>query len=285
MDALREGVCGVCARCLNRRDYEMVRMNLEDIPNLHRLRPGEAHAKHTLYSGALLEPAGVDSDNQSRTKVDLCIDCRKSLQASAETPPRLSLVSGLWIGQVPIELSSLTLPESLLIAHTYPRTFVCKLWPKDRRGINPSQLQSALKGNVTSFGLNVQSVSDMISGNLMPRPPRLLASLITITFISRFPLPAKWLRGTFRVQRGHVRAALQWLKINNPYYSNIEIDEESLAALPEDDVPHELLNIVREERDELNIERENDNYVPDEDEDGPGEYVHIKIKVRIRDRF
>jgi hypothetical protein len=106
----------------------------------------------------------------------------------------------------------------------------------------------------------------MVSGNLMPRPPSVLASLITITFISRFPLPAKWLKGTFRVRRAHVRAALHWLKDNNPYYSEIQIDDNRLADLPEDDVPHELLSVVREERDEINIARENDNYIPEENE-------------------
>jgi hypothetical protein len=264
MSALQQAVCGICSRRLNRREYEIQALPLDKIPSLHRLTPHQSHPKHTLYNGALLEPEGVDDEHSSRIMVNTCNECRKSLQGSAEGPPPLSLAAGLWVGPVPIELSSLTLPETLLIAKKFPRAFVCKLWPKDRRGANPDNLQRALKGNVTSFDLNTQAVSDMISGNLMPRPPRLLASLITITFISRFPLPASWLKGTFRVRRGHVRDALKWLKENNAYYCDIEIDEAQLQALPEDGVPDELLSIVRQEKDELNIARENDGYIPDD---------------------
>ena len=38
----------------------------------------------------------------------------------------------------------------------------------------------------------------------------------------------------FRVRRGVVRAAIQWLKANNKWYSDIVIDEARLEALPED---------------------------------------------------
>ena len=38
----------------------------------------------------------------------------------------------------------------------------------------------------------------------------------------------------FRVRRARVLGALQWLKANNPYYADIEIDPEALNALPED---------------------------------------------------
>jgi hypothetical protein len=127
MSALRESVCGVCARRLNSQEYEIKAFPIDEIPNLHRLVPQNAHPNHTLYNGALLEPEGVDSDNQSRTMVNVCIDCLKPLQARAECIPRLSLAAGLWVGTAPIELNSLTLPEALLIANIYPWTFVCKL--------------------------------------------------------------------------------------------------------------------------------------------------------------
>jgi hypothetical protein len=271
MSAVEEAICGVCARRLNKRTYEVKRVSIDLIPNIHRLKPVKEHSKHDLFEGALLEPEGVDTEHQSKTVVNICIECHKSLNSTTDRPPPHSLASGLWLGSVPFELRSLTLPEALLVAQVYPRTFVCKLWPKDRRGANPSNLQSALKGNVTSFELNTQSISDMVSGNLMPRQTSILASLISITIISRFPLPPSWLKGTFRVRRSRIHAALIWLKANNPYYADIVIDESRLAGLPEDDVPQELINIVREDHDELNIERENDNYVPeDEVIDVPG---------------
>jgi hypothetical protein len=278
MSALQEAVCGICARRLNRREYEIQQQPLQSLPNAHRLIPREQHPNHDTYNGILLEPAGVDTEHQSQTMVNTCKDCRKSLHGAVEAPPPLSLAAGLWIGRTPIELASLTIPEALLIAHKYPRAFVCKLWPKDRRGANPANLQRALKGNVTSFDLRPQAVADMVAGNLMPRPPRLLASLISITFISWFPLPASWLKGTFRVRREKVRSALEWLKRNNRHYSDIEINEERLAELPEDDVPEDLIDIIRQERDEIHLARENDTYVPEDTEEnqlGLGKYFYV----------
>ena len=39
---------------------------------------------------------------------------------------------------------------------------------------------------------------------------------------------------------GRVRHALLWLKANNPFYKDIEIDEEGLEALPVDGIPSGL---------------------------------------------
>ncbi|KAI3480231.1 hypothetical protein L1887_57651 [Cichorium endivia] len=38
----------------------------------------------------------------------------------------------------------------------------------------------------------------------------------------------------FRVRSGVVRAALVWLRENNPHYANIDLNEDNLALLPED---------------------------------------------------
>ena len=44
----------------------------------------------------------------------------------------------------------------------------------------------------------------------------------------------------FTVRQHRIRAALLWLKHNNPLYSNVPINELTLNALPEDGVPHDL---------------------------------------------
>jgi hypothetical protein len=118
-------------------------------------------------------------------------------------------------------------------------------------------------GNVTSFELNLDDVTKMLKGELMPRPPAILSSLVQITFISRHKLPKNWLKGTFHVRREAVRRGLVWLKHHNPkYYSNVNIDEDALASLPEDDVPMELISIIRHESDKSHLDAEDDNYVP-----------------------
>ncbi|KAI0309385.1 hypothetical protein OF83DRAFT_1019024, partial [Amylostereum chailletii] len=171
----------------------------------------------------------------------VCEPCMTSLQDDKPTPPRYSLANDTWLGDVPFCLRALTLVEHLLIGHVFPRVFVVKLHPKDRRGgHDPSTLQSGLKGNVTTFEMNMDKISDMVHGSLMPQRPLILSFLITIAYIGKGPLPKEWLRGAFKVRRQHVADALAWLKENNRYYSDIDINPTRLAALPEDDIPWEL---------------------------------------------
>jgi hypothetical protein len=40
--------------------------------------------------------------------------------------PALSLANGMWIGEVPLELSVLTLPERILVAHYFPAAHIVK---------------------------------------------------------------------------------------------------------------------------------------------------------------
>jgi hypothetical protein len=66
--------------------------------------------------------------------------------------------------------------------------------------------------------------------------------------------------------------ALQWLKINNPkYYGDIIIDTDQLQNLPEDDVPDEVLGIVRQSDDVGMVEQERAGYIYNEDDESPGE--------------
>ncbi|KAH0832151.1 hypothetical protein J3R83DRAFT_13062 [Lanmaoa asiatica] len=125
-----------------------------------------------------------------------------------------------------------------------------------------------MRGNVTTYELNTADVASMVEGRLMPRCPSILASLITITFIGQGQLPKNRLSTTFRVRRRVVHQALIWLKANNSdYYGDIEIDEGRLAQLPEDDVPEELMCVVKHSEDTGVVEQESDGYVP-VDEDG-----------------
>lgn len=49
-----------------------------------------------------------------------------------------------------------------------------------------------------------------------------------------------------RVRRDHVLNALLWLKQNNPFYREIEIDAHALNSLPVDGVPEDILNVEEE---------------------------------------
>jgi len=94
----------------------------------------------------------------------------------------------------------LTLPEQMLIAQHFPRCYVVKLYPWDGRVSNPSLLQRGLVGNVTLYNLNVNAVTAMLEGQMLPHPAIQLASVLAITFIGSKKLPKTWLKTTFQVR-------------------------------------------------------------------------------------
>jgi hypothetical protein len=113
----------------------------------------------------------------------------------------------------------------------------------------------------------------MVQGHIMPHRLSVLPSVILVTFIGRGTLPINKIRPIFRIRRQVVFEALIWLKHHNTkYYGNIEINNDRIMALLEDDVPTEILAIVRQEHDTGIIDQESGGYVPDKDE---GKYIVI----------
>ena len=263
--AICMAICAICGREMMIREDTIVNVPLDNIPNSHRLVPLYSHPAHTLFDGKLLEPAGVTEEGDgSHYRINVCGQCWTSLAKSQpDLPPAFSLANGLWMGPVPEILSSLSFPEQLLIAQLYPRVYVFKLYPKNGYSGDPTTLQRGMGGTVSTFDLDLPGIISMVEGNLMPRPTGLLASLISITFIGLGRLPKHWLRHLFRVRRQKVADALLWLKENNKkYYGNICIDEKRISQLPDDDVPVELLSIVRQSTDIGLIAQESAGYVP-----------------------
>lgn len=139
-----------------------------------------------------------------------------------------------------------------------------------------------MRGNISTYRLNTDAVADMVKGKLMPRPPAILASLISVNFIAVGEVPKAWLHPTFRVRRAVLLRALQWLKQNNPkYYGDIEISEERLNELPEDDVPEEINAIVRQTEDTGILEEETDGYVPRDENEGMSTIVISSFHLQI----
>lgn len=107
----------------------------------------------------------------------------------------------------------------------------------------------------------------MIKGKLMPQEPKILASVLSVTFVGPGPLPKNWLHHIFTVRREYVGIALRWLKDNNPcYYGDIQIEETRLAALPEDDVPIEISATARQQTDYTAVQLESAGYAHQADE-------------------
>jgi hypothetical protein len=267
-EATSSVVCGVCSREVNVSKDKVISLLMSDIPNSHRLIPFHKHPAHDIFDDMLLEPKGVH-DN----KVNVCGECLRELGKDIDTPPRLSLANNLWIRKVPWELERLTLPEQLLIAHLYPRVYVFKLYPKTFIcQTDGSTLQRGMRRNVSTYTLDMDGVTSMIKGNLMPRLPSILASIISVTFIGVGSLPSEGIHHIFRVRRQAVFKALQWLKKNNPeYYCDVCVDVDQLNNLPDDGVPPEILAIMQELSDVSILDHEAGGYVRVDDEVDGGE--------------
>ena len=193
--ALEHVICAVCARERSHQHDSVTVVTLKEIPSPTRLAPHRPHTNHTLFDGMLLAPEGV-TDREGRATANICLDCLCELKKPSKLPPKLSLANNLWVGTVPIELSSLTFPEQLLIAHLYPRVYVFKLFPKSGGG-SADGLQRGMRGNVSTYELNTDAMAAMVEGQLMPRPPAVLSSLIAITYIGVGRIPKNWIHSTF----------------------------------------------------------------------------------------
>ena len=118
----------------------------------------------------------------------------------------------IFLGEVPQELQDLTDIEEMLISQIFPVVSVYKL----PRG------QYAYQENVINFS---QDVKEFITHLL--RDPSLLDLLIVQHYTeneSNFY--------DFQVHQEKIICALQWLKANNIFYCDIDIDDNILQALP-----------------------------------------------------
>ncbi|KAG8794620.1 hypothetical protein FRC12_023118 [Ceratobasidium sp. 428] len=107
--------------------------------------------------------------------------------------------------------------------------FLIKLFPRDKsqRHLPWDQVQTGLRGNIVGFELNSTAIADMISGNLMPQKPEMLASTLSITFVGRGKLRDPDMLNMLSVRQDALSAALKWLKTNSPkYYGNIIINQD-----------------------------------------------------------
>lgn len=257
--ALRMVTCMVCARDLEQETATDV--SVKDIPNPHLLVPQIAHADHNLVHGLLLHNQAVHDAEKNSAKGSVCHECWESLKK--DKLPKLSLANGMWIGDTPFELSVLTLAEQILIARNYPAAYIVKLYPKKR---GAKHLHRGLRGNVSTYRLDSQEIADMVAGNIMPPPSRILASIIGVTLVGPKNIPETTMPGFLKVRRRRVQEALEWLKLHNPLYANIEISHQRLSELENDGIPQEIIQTARHSDDTEILHKESAGYVPNDED-------------------
>lgn len=270
--ALHEIVCVVCTGQFRQTDCESVRIS--DLEEKQLLCPTHPHHAHVLTNGMLLHRSPQtelhQTDSAGFSIVDVCNTCVSCLRRN-KTPP-LALANDMWVGDVPLELKILMLPEWILIARYFPAAYIVKLYPKKKgsRFWANTKLHSGLRGNVSTYWLNTDDIIFMVGDNLLPASPSILAATIGVTFVGPKNVPQKTMPGFLRVNRNCVRDALAWLKKNNPLYHDIKICANRLNELPCDDVPPQIMSLVRHSDDADLVAAEHDGYVPENVDDHQG---------------
>lgn len=259
-NALKEEVCCVCARWMDAKDME--NMPLDILPGRQSIQPWKAHHKQFLYRNALLhEEATYVIDGVRHGHV--CVQCLNALKKNHT--PKFSLANNLWIGEIPFALQRLELAERLLIAKVLPVAYLVKLYPKQINATSwdTSGMHSGMKGNVSSFPLSPRNVIQVASGGHLPHHPSVLPTIFAITFVGPKNCPVPGLPKNLRVRRSCILEGLQCLRMINPLYEDISIDEEILNMYPEDGFPSSILNIARASDDIEQLETERSGYVPE----------------------
>lgn len=263
--------CAVCAGQFFSKDISKVKVN--DLQAKNILSPTTPHPAHILTDGMLLHHTASSMHTLSTgvAYANVCTTCVKSLQNN-KLPP-LSLANGMWVGDVPLELCILTLPEHILVVQYFPAAYIVKLYlmKKGAHCWSSSSLQSGLWGNVSTYHLNMKDIINMTQSQVMPPSPEILAATIGIMFVGPKNLPEKSMPSLLHVNRAHVHNALHWLKQNNPIYENIEISSKWLNTLPVDGVPVEIWLLMKHSNDTTMLAEEHDNYVPEDSVDNSGQ--------------
>ncbi|KZT31057.1 hypothetical protein SISSUDRAFT_959358, partial [Sistotremastrum suecicum HHB10207 ss-3] len=147
----------------------------------------------------------------------LCREC--NLHRNRGTVAPLSLKNGISLDTVPPELQNLTFVEETMIARCRAKSWIIHLKEEDRSSRRPPT-QRGFKGNIIVFPQRPEKLLDVL-------PPSIhdIVTPICVIFVGGSSAPTKeWLKNKATplvARREKVRAALVWLKNNNPLYRHI----------------------------------------------------------------
>jgi hypothetical protein len=121
------------------------------------------------------------------------------------------LANGMWIGQVPKELSDLSFAEQLLIARVRHNRCIVRV----------SSGMHKMRANAITFSNPIPKVYD-----ILPPPLEELDDVLAFIYTGPCqPTKADFNRTPLLVRRKQVRAALEWLKLNHCDYYDLEISQ------------------------------------------------------------
>ena len=239
-EALKSFTCASCAERVRVTkqhnvpaadiDLGILRQPVPLSPEVAHLTPPMPFADGIL-DGVLVDPDGVLCGTDGSVSLLLCPPCKNALFRGKL--PRFSLANLNILGNVPPELSDLTLVEELIVARCRAKLCVVKL-QDHRDDVDLPTVQRGIRGHVIIFPQHPETVS-----NLMPAALSDIIAPICVIFCGSTKPSLQWLKEKARplvVRREAVLKALQWLRTHNLLYRDVVIDAVRLSALPEEDV-------------------------------------------------
>ena len=219
VSALKELVCGVCARLVSTTDtvrYDLKSQVLDVLlQSAGRVLPPQLASNEKL----ILCDAGKDGETGLLV---VCKECNTWLNGKKKIP-RLSLANGLWLGEVPPELSDLHFVEKLTVARYRHNVCVVTVDTGARK----------MHANAVIFSQPVAKFQKKL-------PPSLdeLGEVLAVMFLGpSHPTEKDFARTPLLVCKHHVLRALQWLKSNHCDYRDLEISLENLNSYSSSEPP------------------------------------------------
>jgi len=151
----------------------------------------------------------------------MCHECLSFLEKKVIPP--MALANGLWVGNVPKELSDLTFVERLLVSRVRSNRCIVHVLKGGWK----------MRANAIMFPTPVPKLC-----NILPPPIEDLDEVIAFMFtgVAR-PTEEDMKRTPMLARRRYISAALEWLKINHSDYADVQISQENLKLYPEEGPP------------------------------------------------
>jgi hypothetical protein len=174
----------------------------------------------------LVDPDGVSFPDSGGPTLSLCTTCHSCLKRN-KLPP-LSLANRNFLGPVPEELKNLTVIEEAMIARCRSKCWIIQL-KEENQDLVLASTQRGVKGHIIIYPQQPSQLA-------LTLPPAVedIVSPVCVLFVGASPPTTQWLREHAKplaVNTNRVRTALQWLKVHNPFYKGVTLNEECLRQL------------------------------------------------------
>jgi Helitron helicase-like domain at N-terminus/PIF1-like helicase len=213
---ISEKGCAICG-CLTLIS-ELTLLEKAEVDLNMLIRMGVTRKERTSMDQPVEEIDGPIIDNGLDS---ICTSCHKSM--SNKKIPLMALVNGNWLGEIPNQLRNLSFAEHLLISRVRHNCCVVRVSSGMRK----------MRANAISFANPTPKIY-----NILPPPKKELEEVLAIIYTGPCkPTEKDFQRTPLLVRRNKVKMALEWLKLNNCEYEDLEISHENLKQYPDNDIP------------------------------------------------